>query len=376
MREAAMAASSKVRVGIVGASASRGFASIAHIPALRALPQFELAAVCTSRQETAEAAARHYGARLAFSDPEQMARHPEIDLVTVSVKVPDHYRPVMAAVEAGKHVYCEWPLGRDTGEAVRLLEAAQRRGIRHAVGLQGQVSPAINFARDLIADGYVGRVLTATMIGCAANWGPAIDRAYQADRANGANLMTITGGHQIDALCYCLGEFRELTAFAVSQRDRIALEATGEMVAKDVPDQLVVNGIVGGANADGAVVSFQIRGGMIRGTEFLFEIHGDRGDLVLAATTRASMQRQELTVRGGQGAAKELAELPVPEKYRWIPQGTQGDSRYNVAQLYARLGESIRAGAPASPDFAAAVTRHRLLDAIWRASETGEKQVL
>src|SRR5437763_16837288 len=96
--EGCMAASSKIRVGIVGASASRGFASIAHIPALRALPQFEIAAVCTSRQETAEAAARHYGARLAFSDPAAMAQHSDIDLVTVSVKVPAHYRPVMAAI--------------------------------------------------------------------------------------------------------------------------------------------------------------------------------------------------------------------------------------------------------------------------------------
>jgi len=367
-----MATDNKVRVGIVGASANRGFASIAHIPALRALPQFEIAAVCTTRQETADAAAAQYGARLAFSDPETLAQHPDVDLVTVSVKVPDHYRPVMAAIAAGKHVYCEWPLGRDTDEAVRLHDAAERRGIRHAVGLQGQVSPAINYARDLIADGYVGRVLTATMIGCAPNWGATIDRAYQADRANGANLLTITGGHQIDALCYCLGEFRELTAFAVSQRDRIPLEATGEIVAKDTPDQLVVNGIVG----DGAVVSFQIRGGMTRGTEFLFEIHGDRGDLVLTATTRASMQRQELTVQGAQGAEKELAQLPVPERYRWVPDGTAPDSRYNVAQLYARLAESIRDAAPVYPSFAAAVTRHRLLDAIVRASETGRKQVL
>jgi predicted dehydrogenase len=371
-----MAASSKIRVGIVGASASRGFASIAHIPALRALPQFEIAAVCTARQETAEAAARHYGVPLAFSDPEKLARHPDVDLVTVSVKVPDHYRPVMAAIEAGKHVYCEWPLGRDTGEAVRMFEAAQRSGIRHAVGLQGQMSPAINYVKDLIAEGYVGQVLTATMFGCAPNWGPTIDRAYQAAHENGATLLTITGGHQIDALCHCLGEFRELTAFVVSQRDQIPLEATGEMVAKTSPDQLVVNGIVGGKNAEGAVVSFQIRGGMTRGTAFLFEIHGDEGDLALAATSRASMQRQELTVRGAQGAAKELADLPIPEKYRWVPDGMPTDSRYNVAQLYAHLAECIRDGKPVRPGFDAAVTRHRLLDAIVRASETGRKQVL
>src|SRR5215211_2249354 len=368
-----MATDGKIRVGIVGASASRGFASIAHITALRALPQFEIAAVCTTRQETADAAARHYGVPLAFFDPETLARHPDVDLVTVSVKVPDHYRPVIAA---GKHIYSEWPLGRNTDEAVRLLEAAERRGIRPVVGLQGQTSPAINYAKDLISEGYVGRVLTATMIGVAPNWGATIDRAYQADRRNGANLLTITGGHQIDALCHCLGEFRELTAFAVSQRDRIPLEGTGELVAKNTPDQLVVNGIVGGENAEGAVVSFQIRGGMNRGTEFLFEIHGDAGDLTLTATTRASMQRQELTVRGAQGAAKELVELAVPAKYRWVPEGLPGDSRYNVAQLYARLAESIRDGKPASPSFAAAVTRHRLLDAIVRASETGRKQVL
>ena len=65
------------------------------------------------RQESAEVAARHYGVPLAFSDPAELARHPDVDLVTVSVKVPDHYQPVMAAIEAGKHVYCEWPLGRD-----------------------------------------------------------------------------------------------------------------------------------------------------------------------------------------------------------------------------------------------------------------------
>ena len=63
-----MAASSKIRVGIVGANPSRGFASVAHIPALRALPEFEITAVCTTRQDSAEAAARHLGARLAFSD--------------------------------------------------------------------------------------------------------------------------------------------------------------------------------------------------------------------------------------------------------------------------------------------------------------------
>jgi predicted dehydrogenase len=364
-----VARSSKIRVGIVGLSPNRGFASIAHIPALHALPEFEIVAVCTTRQESAEATAKHFGIPLAFSDPDKLARHPDIDLVTVTVKVPDHYRPVMAAIEAGKHVYCEWPLGRNTAEAERMLDAAEDKRVCHAVGLQGQWSPTINYVKDLIIDGYVGRVLTATLIGCAPNWGATLDRAYQADFANGANLMTITGGHQIDALCRCLGEFRELSAFAVTQRNRIVTDDQGE-VQLTSPDQLAVSGILD----NGTVVSFQIRGGMACGTEFLFEIHGSDGDLVLGSTTGGSMQRQELALHGAQSKGAKLSELPIPAKYRHVPDSVPANSPYNVAQLYAKLAESIRNGTPASPGFDAAVKRHRLIDAIVRASTTGQKQ--
>ncbi len=367
-----MAAGEKIRVGIVGASPQRGFASIAHIPALKALPDFEIVALCTTRQASADAAAQHFGIPLAFADAAKLAQHPDVDLVSVTVKVPDHRTPVMAAIDAGKHVFCEWPLGRNTEEAMQMLTAAERKGVGHAVGLQGQVAPAINYVKDLVAQGYVGRVLSATLIGCAANWGATLDRAYQADLANGANLMTITGGHQIDALCYCLGEFRELAAFAVSQRNRILAEDVGGMVAKTAPDQLVVGGVLG----SGAVVSFQIRGGMTRGTEFLCEIHGSEGDLALSATTRASMQRQELRVQGAQGKGAPLVDLAIPAEYRWVPAGTPPDSPYNVAQLYAKFAKSIRTGAKMHPGFDAAVTRHHLIDAILRASDTGQKQTL
>src|SRR5438552_11517913 len=128
-----MATNSRIRVGIVGVSPDRGFASIAHIPALKALPEFEIHAVCTTRQDSADAAAKHFGIPLAFSDAGKLARHPEVDLVTVSVKVPDHYLPVMAALEARQPVYCESPLGRPTDEPPRIRAAHDRQRIRHAL---------------------------------------------------------------------------------------------------------------------------------------------------------------------------------------------------------------------------------------------------
>src|SRR5262249_40379488 len=103
-----------LRAGIVGLNPHRGWGSMAHLPALRALPEFEVVAVCTSRQETASEAARHFGIPLAFADPAAMARHPNVDLVVVCVRVPEHDTLVQAALDAGKHVYCEWPLAATT----------------------------------------------------------------------------------------------------------------------------------------------------------------------------------------------------------------------------------------------------------------------
>jgi len=87
------------------------------------------------------------------------------------------------------------------------------------------------------------------------------------------------------------------------------------------------------------------------------------------------MQRQELRVQSARGGDKDLADLPIPIAYRFVPDTTPQGSPYNVAQLYAKLATSIREGRPASPGFDAAVTRHRLIDAIARASDTGQKQM-
>jgi hypothetical protein len=86
------------------------------------------------------------------------------------------------------------------------------------------------------------------------------------------------------------------------------------------------------------------------------------------------MQRQELSLHGAQGKGAKLAELPILAKYRYVPDTVPENSPYNIAQLYAKLGESIRIGTPVSPGFDAAVRRHHLIDAIVCASRTGQKQ--
>ena len=91
-------ATEKIRVGIIGASMRNGWGRDAHIPALSALPEFEITAVSTSRQETADETAKHFGIPHAFADPYKMVQHPDVDLVSICVRVPFHHQLGMAAI--------------------------------------------------------------------------------------------------------------------------------------------------------------------------------------------------------------------------------------------------------------------------------------
>ena len=66
----------------------------------------------------------------------------------------------MAALNAGKHVYTEWPLGRTTAEAQEMADVAQAKGVRNMVGLQARANPGILYAKDLVESGYVGDVMS------------------------------------------------------------------------------------------------------------------------------------------------------------------------------------------------------------------------
>src|SRR3954447_3793272 len=150
----------KIRLGFVGANVRSNWASQSHFPALMASPDVEMTAVCTTRPESAEEAREAFGAKLAFHDYREMVASPEIDAVAVVVKVPDHYGPTKAALEAGKRVYTEWPLGRTTAEAEELAALAREKGVQTAVGLQSRVSPTLLYMRELLETGYVGEMLS------------------------------------------------------------------------------------------------------------------------------------------------------------------------------------------------------------------------
>ncbi len=113
---------------------------------------------------------------MGYADAAALFADPAIDIVTVAVSVPAHRELVLGALAAGKHIYCECPLGRDLAEAEELAAAARTAGVHVAVGLQLRASAAARRARALIEAGAIGRVLSARVLSTPAAFGPTLSR--------------------------------------------------------------------------------------------------------------------------------------------------------------------------------------------------------
>ena len=267
----------RLRVGLVGADASgQGWAPLSHLPALKLLPEFELAAVCTRNADTAAAAATKYDVDRAFHDYRTMFAERDLDLVSVVVRVPNHREVVIAALNAGKNVYCEWPLGANLGEAEEMAALATRKGVHAMIGLQARGDPTLRYLRELVADDYLGEVLAVNM---TMFTGGVLDRPqsriWDRDTTKGVSALTVRGIHTMDVMCWCLGDFVEVSGKVTTQVRQWRVLETNEMVDVDTADNVLVNGRL----QSGAIASVHVGTVPYNASGWRMEIYGRKGTI-------------------------------------------------------------------------------------------------
>src|SRR5271165_6353993 len=357
----------KIRLGLIGASVTGTWSARSHLPAVQASSDVELTAVCTTRADSAEAARHAWGARLAFDDYRKMIASPEIDAVAIVVRVPSHYAPTKAALEAGKHVYCEWPLGRTTAEAVELSALAKANGLVTAVGLQARVNPALMYMKELVEAGFVGEAMAVNVsLMREGVLSRPSHRTWQRDAELGANTLTIANGHTVDAMRFVTGDFGRLSAVVATQAKQWLDTGTNTWLDVTSPDNVLLSGRL----ANGAVASLHIGAIPFAGSGYRMEIYGRAGTLVAAGTD--SPQLSQVFLHGAKGD-DTLVPMPVPERFTFAAPGTPSGEAVNVGQMYTLFARAIRDGTSRQPTFATAVDLHRLVDAIKQASDTGRE---
>ena len=349
----------RIKVGIVGVHPEKGWAAIAHVPALKLLSEYEITAISHHDLEIAKAAAERFGVPSAVDATEALVNHPNVDLIVIAVKVPRHRELVTQAIQAGRSVLCEWPLGIDLKEAIGITKLATVKGVHAAIGLQTRSAPAINFVRDMIRDGYVGSVRSTTLVASGIAWGDEMNETfkYTLDPSTGAGMLRVTFGHSIDAILYALQtRFSRMVGTLASVRKTTRIIETGEAVAMNVPDQIAVSGLL----ENGAFVNAHIRGGLSRATNFHWEINGSDGDLVVN-TPVGYIGAGGYKIKGAQGQ-EMLHDIDIPAHYGAESFG-DGISQ-SMAIAYRRLASDILSGTKFSPTFDDAVELHRLIAAV------------
>jgi predicted dehydrogenase len=354
----------KIRVGIVGANAKSSWAKVAHVPAIKGLPGLKLAAVATRNAQSAREAAEAFGADRWFSDPLAMIRDEQIDPITIFVNVPAHRELVLAALDAGKVVYCEAPLGCTVADTEEMASAVG--SLHTAIGLQGRLNPAVRRAVQLVSSGQIGRPLNARIVSSTTGFGPEMPSVYDYlnKESSGANLLTITAAHTLDVVEAVLGPIFEVDARIEILWPSVKLTDIGKESVRKTADQLSVLG----KTRSGAVFTADISGGVASGSaRSSFEISGSEGWLSLTSDHPYSFQAGDLKLTS-------IVEYMAPEKAA-VSGGFMG-AAINVGEVYAHLSRDVHAGTYNTPGFDHALHNARLIGAVRRAAERGERQQL
>ena len=352
----------EIRVGIVGADSKAGWAKVSHVPAIKDLPGVKLTAVTTRNEQRARKAAEAFGVDRWFSDPIAMIRDERIDLVTIAVKVPAHRELVLAALDAGKAVYCEAPLGCTIAEVEEMASAAA--SVRTAIGLQGRLNPAVRCAAQLVSSGRIGRPLNARIVSTAPGIGPEMPSTldYLNKISSGANLLTISAGHTLDVVEAILGEILDVDARTETLWPTIKLTDIGEESVRETPDHVDVLG----KTRSGAVFTAHISGGLgPEDARFSFEIRGSEGWLKLTGGHPYGFQAGDL---------KLTSNVPFEAPEEATVSGGFMGAAINIGEVYAHLVRDVQAGTYITPGFEHALHNARLIDAVRRAAARGERQ--
>lgn len=358
----------KIRVGLIGVG---NWAAHGHIPVLQLLPDYEVTAVYGRRRDHAEQVARKFGIPYVTSTPQELIDHAQVDLVAVLTTAPQHAESAKAAIAAGKHVYTEWPLTTTTEASVELRDLADKAGVRHVVGLQRRLSPSTRYVRQLIEDGYVGKLrsvrLHVSMNYFQATRGKAL--SWTTAPENFSSVIAIYAGHYLDALFAAVGKPTTFSSLLVNQFPKVTIAETGEVFDTTNPDQLVMAGTL----ENGAVFSVHIEGGKRNSSGVQIDLTGDQGDLKITNRSPFGGVGDDYVIEGARGDNLPLEVLAIPASFDWLPPSGLASSVLELGDLYAAFARDLREGTHLAPSFEDGIWMHKLLDKAVVSSDSGTR---
>jgi predicted dehydrogenase len=342
----------KVRCAVIGAGR---FAEICHVPGLQSHPQAEVVLLCGRNEERRRAMAERLGVPETAADYREVVARPDIDAVTITTPNASHHEIAIAALAAGKHVFCEKPLAMNAGEAEAMARTARDAGLVNQVAFTFRYTHCVSRLRALLREGAIGQPFFVRMVG--EGWGDLRPGAtvawrHQAKLA-GAGMLADMGSHYFDLVNWIMGPVAEVSGLLHTVA-RTRPDAQGRPTPVDTDDLAHV----WFRTADGVQGEFRSsRVTPSRGENGFLEVVGDQGALF----TRLSRGSQDELTLQRPGGSPEPVLLP--------PESQSGED-YALGRMMRRFVDTILHGN--SDDdleaaFEAGLAAQRAQDAVLRS---------
>ncbi len=272
--------------------------------------------VATTRRETAEKAAREIGCDIWTSDYRELLARDDVDVVDICVPNNAHEEIIVAAAEAGKHIYCEKPLAMNVAEGQRMLEAVEKAGVKTQMTFNFRFFPAITRARQLVDEGFLGRVFSFRgryYRSSYISYDKPLSWRLRKDASGGGALFDI-GSHILDVIYYLLGDFGSVQATLDTLiKERPVAAGSAEKGSVDVDDIALMHVRM----ADGTLGFFEIsRMGTGVTNDLQFEIYGDQGAIRFRSEDPSWLEVYDVRDSGQPlGGMRGFRKLEVVQRY-------------------------------------------------------------
>jgi predicted dehydrogenase len=346
--------SERVRCGVIGAG---GFAETCHIPGLQGHPGAEVVALCGRNEAHARAMAGRTGVPHVFTDYRELIARDDIDAVTVVTPNVSHHPIAMAALEAGKHVFCEKPLAMDAAQAREMERAALAAGKVAQVAFVFRFLHGTEALRQAVRSGKIGKPFFARVrFEGGGDLRPDTTIAWRhLAEESGAGMLADMGSHAIDLLNFALEPIREVCGVMHrvdrSRKDR----RTGETRAV-TSDDLAGAYWRNGSGVQGEFVVSRIT--RARGGNNELEVFGEEG------TVRAALSR-------GHNDAATLERVEGGEEALTLPDESRSGEDFGLGRMTRAFVDAILGNPPLGVE--ASFTDGRLaqegIDAVIRSAE-------
>jgi predicted dehydrogenase len=348
--------SEKVSVGVIGCGAISG----AYLGMARNFPLVEISAVADLDMDRAKGAAEKFGIPRVLT-VDQLINEKGIQIV-LNLTVPKAHVPVaIRAIEAGKHTFCEKPLGIDRNDGLKLIEFAKKKNLRVGCAPDTFMGAGVQTARDIIDKGEIGRPLafTAYMQGRGhEHWHPSPEFYYEV----GGGPMFDMGPYYLTALLNLFGPVKRISGMAtiaIPERTITSQPKHGKKIQVETPDHIVglmefENGVVGTIIQSFAVIDGGYSGShpiIVNGTDAALHVPDPNGfDGIVKLKKLGEKEAVEVPHRfvTGYGRSVGLADMAAA-----ISSGREhranGDQAFAVLDLMQGFLDSSASGKMITP---------------------------